>query len=79
MWKMIIDCVIIYNMIVEYERDKSITKDWQFRGELVQPVGGVATFANFINFHKEMCGRDAHMQLQNDLVEHMWQPYGNQL
>ena len=51
----------------------------QFQGENVVPKnGGAATFEQFIQFHHEMHDLKTHMQLQNDLVGHMWAHVDNQ-
>ena len=40
--------------------------------------GGAATFEPFTQFYHDMRDWEAHVQLQNDLVEHMWVHVGNQ-
>ena len=43
------------------------------------PEHGVAvTFEKFTQFHEDMRDWETHVQLQNDLVEHMWAHVGNQ-
>jgi hypothetical protein len=38
-------CVIMHNMIIEDERDERIhDQGWEFKGELVVPYPGAATF-----------------------------------
>lgn len=72
-------CVIMHNMIFEDERDDSIfDKEWDFRGDLVEPQHGPTSFDQFLHTHHAIRDRVAHNQLQNDLVEHMWQHIGNQ-
>uniref|UniRef100_A0A453K4T4 Uncharacterized protein n=1 Tax=Aegilops tauschii subsp. strangulata TaxID=200361 RepID=A0A453K4T4_AEGTS len=46
--------------------------------ENVEPVYGAATYAQFTQFHQEIRDWTTHIQLQNDLVEHMWTHIGNQ-
>ena len=72
--------VIMHNMIVEDERPEHIYDKWfQFQDENVVPEhGGAATFEQFIQFHHDMRDWETHMQLPNDLVEHMWAHVGNQ-
>ena len=78
-WEVISCCLIMHNMIVEYERDDSIyDKDWQFGGETVVPQFGSRTFARWIEFHREMRDKTAHKQFQKDLVHHMCSYFGNQ-
>ena len=62
-----------HNMIVEDERDDSIyDNDWQFRGDLVEPLAGASTWEQFIHSTVEIRDRETHNRLQKDLVEHMW-------
>ncbi len=73
-------CVIMHNMIVEDERlERLYDQGFQFQGENVVPEYGVAAiFEQFTQFHKDMRDWETHMQLQNNLVEHMWTHVGNQ-
>ena len=71
-------CVIMHNMVVEYERDEGLNDQaWQFQSEVVEPQGP-STFAQFLDLHCDIREKVSHLQLQNDLVEHVWQHYGNQ-
>ena len=71
-------CVIMHNMIVEDERDEGMQDQaWQFQGQLVEPQGPFS-FEQFFDFHRDICEKQSHNQLQNDLVEHVWQHYGDQ-
>ena len=66
-------CVIMHNMIVEDERSECLCdQGFQFQGDNVVPehVEG-AMFAQYIEFHHKMHDWETHMQLQNDLVEHI--------
>ena len=57
----------------------SVRSRLQFQGENVVPEHGVAaTFEQFTQFHEDMRDWETHVQLQNDLVEHMWAHVGNQ-
>ena len=66
-------CVIMRNMIVEYERNGSIyDQGFDFQGENVEPEHPPpATFEQFVQFHREMRDRNTHTQLQDDLVKQM--------
>ena len=78
MWEMMTVFVIMNNMIVEDERDEGMhDQAWQFQGQLVEPQGP-STFAQFLDFHRDIREKASHLQLQRDLVEHVWQHYGNQ-
>ena len=73
-------CVIMHNIIVEDEHPERLyDQGFQFQGENVVPEHGVtATFEQFTQFHEDMRDWKTHVQLQNDLVEHMWTDVGNQ-
>ena len=78
MWEVMTACVIMHNMIVEDERDEGMhDQACQFQGELVQPEGP-STYAQFLDFHRDVREKVAHLQLQSDLVEHLCQHYENQ-
>ena len=72
--------MIMHNMIVEDERPERLyDQGFQFQGGNVVPEHGVAaTFEQFTQSHEDMRDWETHMQLQNDLVEHMWTHVGNQ-
>ena len=80
LWEVMTACVIMHNMIVEDERPERLyDQGFQFQGENVVPEHGVAaTFEQFTQFHEDMRDWETHVQLQNDLVEHMWTHVGNQ-
>ena len=73
-------CVIMHNMIVEDERPERIyDQGFHFQGENVVPKhGGAAIFAQFTEFQHQMCDWETHIQLQDDMVEHMWTHVVNQ-
>ena len=57
----------------------SVWSRFQFQGEnVVREYGVAATFEQFTQFHEDMRDWETHVQLQNDLVEHMWAHVGNQ-
>jgi hypothetical protein len=73
-------CIIMHNMIIEDERDASHleppyeksdaeTKGW------VSHVG-TSNLSAFIDKHKDIRDPHIHNQLQNDLVEHLWERKG---
>jgi hypothetical protein len=80
LWEVMTACVIMHNMIVEDERDESIfDQGFDYQGENVEPLHqGPATFEQFAQFHREMRDWHTHLNLQNDLVEHVWDHIGNQ-
>ena len=56
-------CVIMHNTIIDDERLKRIyDQGFQFQGENVVPkYEGVATFAQFTQFHYQMCDWKTYM------------------
>ena len=71
-------CVIMHNMIIDDERDDSIfDQGFDFQGDDVEPLHQEpAMFAQFTQFHREMHDWHTHLDLQNDLIEHMWNHIG---
>ena len=71
-------CVIMHNMIVEDERVNSIfDQGFDYQGENIEPLHqDPATFEQFVQFHREMRDWHTHVNLQNDLVEHVWDHVG---
>ncbi|XP_073367944.1 uncharacterized protein [Aegilops tauschii subsp. strangulata] len=78
-WEVMTACLIMHNMITEDERDNSIYDQWfDFQGENVEPEQPPpATFDQFVHFHRELRDWRTHVQLQDDLLEHMWTHIGN--
>ena len=73
-------CVIMHNMIVEDERDESIfDQGFDYQDENIEPLHqDPTTFEQFAQFHREMRDWHTNLNLQNDLVEHVWDHIGNQ-
>jgi hypothetical protein len=73
-------CVIMHNMIVEEERDngrQSYTYDGM--GERVTVSRTYAEeLSDFLHMHHRIKNKADHSQLQRDLVENIWQKFGNQ-
>nr|XP_020171088.1 uncharacterized protein LOC109756649 [Aegilops tauschii subsp. strangulata] len=80
LWEVMTACVIMHNMIVEDERDESIfDQGFDCQGENIEPLHqDPATFEQFAQFYREMRDCHTHLNLQNDLVEHVWDHIGNQ-
>ena len=80
LWEVMTACVIMHSMIVEDERDDSIfDQGFDYQGENIEPLHqDPATFEQFVQFHREMRDWHTHLNLQNDLVEHVWDHIGNQ-
>jgi hypothetical protein len=68
-------CVIMHNMIVE---DEGFVVDPNERfedgGDNVEPEHGHPhrTLQEFIEAHKEIRSKETHVQLKQDLIEHLW-------
>jgi hypothetical protein len=75
-------CIILYNMIIEDERDSNEVQqddDYEQVPESIPiPVSREPTIEvqNFIQSHIRIRSRETHSQLQADLVEHLWQLHG---
>jgi hypothetical protein len=72
-------CVILHNMIVEDERDNGGQNyTYEAMGERVRVSRTHAEeMSAFIQMHKQIENRVEHSQLQDDLVEHLWQKFGH--
>jgi hypothetical protein len=78
-WVLMTGCVIMHNMIIEDGRNDSIyDDDWEFQVELVEPLGGEASWKYFLQMHNSFRDRTTHNHLQADFVEYMWTHVGNQ-
>ena len=79
-WKVMTACVIMHNMIVKDERDDRIfDQGFDCQGENIEPLHqDPAKFEQFVQFHPELHDWQTHLDLQNDLVEHVWSHIGNQ-
>ena len=73
LWEVMTACMIMHSMTVEDECSKCIyDQGFQFQGDNVVPEhGGAAMFAQFTQFHHQMRDWKTHIQLQDDLVEHI--------
>jgi len=67
-------CVIMHNMIVEDEGFVDPDERFDYSGENVQPAHGQATrtLDEFIDAHKRIRDKETHVQLKEDLIEHLW-------
>lgn len=68
--------VIMYNMIVESERDADAPYECQ--SPLAEPHQVSANFAQFPAMCQKNCDKVVHEQLLDDLVEHSWALKGNE-
>ncbi|RWR76326.1 putative nuclease HARBI1 [Cinnamomum micranthum f. kanehirae] len=69
-------CIIMHNMIIEYERDQSLPPNYDARegecSDLSVSRDHTAEFQDFIQNHLRIRDKRTHSQLQADLVEHLW-------
>ena len=74
-------CIILHNMIIEDERDEAEAVDFDYEqiDEIsCTPMSREPTneFSKFIQVHKRIMDKEVHSQLQQDLVDHLWQLRG---
>jgi hypothetical protein len=75
-----IACVIMHNMIIEDERDANrVYESYDKRDAETEHVvsrTGTSNFTSFIDKHEEIQDSRIHHQLQQDLVQHLWDRRG---
>jgi hypothetical protein len=72
-------CVILNNMIVEDERDDEEDLHYDELGEQVEDYHErTAEFNEFLSNYEKIKDKTVHNQLQEDLIEHLWQRHGDQ-
>ena len=73
-------CIILHNMIIEDERDvnPTIEERVEVPNVEVEMAGDEdARFQQFLARHRQIKNRDAHIELRNALIEHLWNEYTN--
>lgn len=72
-------CVIMHNMIIEDEKDSQTDLNYIGIGETVS-VSHERTpqLHEFMETHMRIRDKEVHTQLQEDLIEHLWQRHGDQ-
>ncbi|XP_062186025.1 uncharacterized protein LOC133889569 [Phragmites australis] len=80
--QIMIACVIMHNMIVEDERDEDEQMQYEYAGQLVRPTprevrNRTPELHDFLQAHNNIRNRETHSQLQEDLVEHLWQRHAD--
>ncbi|XP_008680649.2 uncharacterized protein [Zea mays] len=72
-------CVIMHNMIVEDEGEVDPDGRFQDGGDNAQPSHDQhPDLDEFIETHRKIRDKETHHQLQQDLVEHLWQHHSDQ-
>ncbi|XP_042028659.1 uncharacterized protein LOC121775702 [Salvia splendens] len=71
-----ITCIILHNMIVEDERD--FTSPIEVAREAPKPEVEMATnqdarFQEYLSWYEAIRTKNAHLELQNALVDHLWE------
>jgi len=67
-------CVIMHNKIIEDERDEEDDFNYDVVGENVKiSHDSTPELEEFIQNYKNIRDQQIHMQLKDDLVEHLWQ------
>jgi hypothetical protein len=82
--RIMLACVILYNMIVEDERDDATIQidlnenpEASFALPSEVNVGGNLCFADVLHRKTSIRDHPQHTQLKNDLVEHIWHRFRN--
>jgi len=77
-------CVIMHNMIIEDERneDEDVDIHYEGVGQLVtttppEQCNRTREFSDFIQAHCDIRNRETRQQLQQDLIEHLWQRHAD--
>lgn len=76
-------CIILHNMIIEDERDTFNTSDYTYDSNSGEPPTVVASqgphpdLAAYLQRSSTLHSKLKHYQLQNDLIEHVWQRFGD--
>jgi hypothetical protein len=69
-------CIILHNMIIEYEREFADDRSFERLGDLADPsTGSDRVRHSFVQRLHNLKNKTIHQQLQNDLIEHRWVRY----
>lgn len=69
-------CIVLHNMIIEDERDSHLAEDFIPTND-EDPVNN-GSFVQFLENYAQVHDAELHKQLQNDLIEHLWQLKGDE-
>jgi hypothetical protein len=69
--------IIMHNMIVEDEFDEEDDVNYDYMGEKVIVSHDAPELKAFIANYRKIKDNETHTQLQEDLIEHLWQNYSN--
>jgi hypothetical protein len=73
-------CIIMHNMIIEDERARHLGFDHEREVNSFISVshGEIPKLHDFLQTHNRIKDRATSSQLQEDLIEHLWEQYGNE-
>ena len=72
-------CIVLHNMIIEDERDLSdLEEDFDVNPSFNLGPGHDGSFQQFLKEYEQVHSESLHKQLQNDLIEHLWQMKGDE-
>ncbi|XP_055633618.1 uncharacterized protein LOC129773965 [Toxorhynchites rutilus septentrionalis] len=69
-------CIILRNMIIEDEREDAVPSN-ESRDSVYEVTRPDDTFAAFLNRYKKVHDTRLHHELQNDLIEYLWNMKGD--
>ena len=76
-------CIILHNMIIEDEREIHMEEEHFDTDAEIPTVIPTRNYPRnlreFIQVHQQIRDKQTHIQLQNDLVEHLWQIHGGDM
>jgi hypothetical protein len=74
--RIMVACIILHNMIVEDERDSPHDHEYDVSSTssaTVHPAqSDSAGFSQFVKNYQDICDKQAHHQLKNYLIKHLW-------
>jgi hypothetical protein len=59
-------------IVKDADDDRLYDQERDYKGESIEPEAGPPMFQEFIHVYHEIRERATHIQLHEDLVEHMW-------
>ena len=69
-------CVILHNIIIEYERDLKLELLCDKIGSRVKPSRNLNKIQPFLEIYRHIEDKVSYIQLRDDLIEHQFQLYG---
>lgn len=70
-------CIILHNMIIEDQRNEPTHfPHSSFHGNIFESPKNNSEFGEFLSRYEKVHDTTLHYQIQNDLIEHLWQIKG---